>query len=164
MTPEELKQRLLALLTHNARISTQEIADRLATDEATIQSMIAELENDHSIVGYTAILRDGAETDKVTAIIEIEAQPQRDTGYDTIAERIVKFPEVRSLYLESGHYDFRLEVCGRSLQEVASFVSNKLACLPGVKSTATFFLLKKYKEAGIELNSTDVYERLKITP
>jgi len=164
MKPAEMKKRIVALLSRNARMTVQEIAERLACTEAQVKKLIAELEKERIIVGYAAVVSDAATPDEVRAIIEVEVQPERDTGYDTLAERLGKFAEVRSVYLVSGRYDLRLEVIGKSLQEVASFVSGKLACQPGVKSTATYFMLKKYKEAGIQLNAGEKYERLKIVP
>ena len=165
MERNELKTKILALLERNARISTKEIAERLACEEALIAALIDELEKSHVIMGYAAIVSDLANSSEVRAIIEVEVQPERDTGFDKIAERLGKFPEVRSVYLVSGRYDLRLEVVGSSLQESASFVASKLSCQNGVKSTATYFMLKKYKEAGITLNGGgEENERLKIVP
>lgn len=164
MDNSEMKKRIVALLARDARMSYKEMSERLGCDEACIESLIKELEDEHIIMGYAAIVSDDAAPSEVRAIIEVEVQPERDTGYDLLAERIGKFPEVRSLYLVSGRYDLRLEVVGKSLQEVASFVSGKLACQPGVKSTATYFMLKKYKESGIQLSKGEQYERLKIVP
>ena len=164
MESSDMKKRIVALLSRNARMATRELAERLSTSEAKVEELIAELEKERIIVGYAAVVSDEATAGEVRAIIEVEVQPERDTGYDTLAERIGKFPEVRSVYLVSGRYDLRLEVIGNSLQEVASFVSGKLACQPGVKSTATYFMLKKYKEAGIQLNAGEKYVRLKIVP
>lgn len=158
----EKKRRIVALLEQNARMSVKEIAGRLAIEESEAASLITELEQSGVIMGYTAVVSEDAVPDEVRAIIEVEVQPERDKGYDTIAEIIGKFPEVRALYLVSGRYDLRLEVSGKSLQEVASFVSGKLACQPGVKSTATYFMLKKYKESGIQLVQGESYERLKV--
>ena len=164
METSDMKKRIVALLSRNARMATRELAERLSTTPETVEKLIGELEQERVIVGYAAVVSDSATADEVRAIIEVEVQPERDTGYDLLAERIGKFPEVRSVYLVSGRYDLRLEVIGSSLQEVASFVSGKLACQPGVKSTATYFMLKKYKEAGIQLNAGEKYERLKIVP
>ena len=165
MDSSEKKRRIMALLQRNARMSCLELGDRLGLTESEVQTLIQELESERAIVGYAAIVSDEIESsNEVRAIIEVEVQPERDTGYDTLAERLGKFPEVRSLYLVSGRYDLRLEVVGHSLQEVASFVSGKLSCQPGVKSTATYFMLKKYKESGIQLSRGETYERLKIVP
>ncbi len=157
-----LKERILALLKRNARISAQEIADRLNLTAAKANELIAQLESDGVIRGYTALVNTDLESE-TRAIIEVQIQPERDAGFDNIAERICKFDEVVSAFLVSGRYDLHLEVVGKSLQDVARFVSSKLSTQPGVKSCATLFLLKKYKESGIELHKEEGYERLKIT-
>ncbi len=164
MEKHELKEKVLALLERNARISTKEMSNRLSCPEAVVDELISELEKEHVIMGYSAIVSDLAKSSEVRAIIEVEVQPERDTGFDRLAERLGKFPEVRSMYLVSGRYDLRLEVVGKSLQEIASFVAGKLACQNGVKATATYFMLKKYKEAGIQLSGGEENERLKIVP
>ena len=164
MERSELKAKILALLERNARMSTAEIAARLTCAEETVAELIGELEKEHVIMGYSAIVSDLAKSSEVRAIIEVEVQPERDTGFDRLAERLGKFPEVRSMYLVSGRYDLRLEVVGSSLQEIATFVASKLACQNGVKATATYFMLKKYKEAGIPLSGGEEHERLKIVP
>ena len=146
------------------RQSTKEMSERLSCPEAMVGELISELEKEHVIMGYSAIVSDLAKSSEVRAIIEVEVQPERDTGFDRLAERLGKFPEVRSMYLVSGRYDLRLEVVGKSLQEIASFVAGKLACQNGVKATATYFMLKKYKEAGIQLSGGEENERLKIVP
>ncbi|MFA6930477.1 MAG: Lrp/AsnC family transcriptional regulator [Lentisphaeria bacterium] len=161
---EKLQQDILALLRRNARISTQEIADRLNSTVETVAALIKEMEEEHLILGYTAIIAQEAEKNEVRAIIEVQVQPKRDTGFDNIARSLARFPEVIAVHLVSGLYDLRLEVVGNSLQDVASFVASKLSSQDGVKATATHFLLKKYKEAGIELSKDEQHERLKITP
>lgn len=157
-----LKERILALLKRNARISAQEIAARLNLTVAKANGIIAQLESDGVIRGYTALVNTDLESE-TRAIIEVQIQPERDAGFDNIAQRICKFDEVVSAFLVSGRYDLHLEVVGKSLQDVARFVSSKLSTQPGVKSCATLFLLKKYKESGIELHKEEGYERLKIT-
>ena len=164
MNDATLKKEIVALLRRNARMPEKELADRLNSSAEKIAALIRELEKDRVIMGYAAIINQEAENGEVRAIIEVGVQPERDTGFDTIAERLGKFPEVHSVYLVSGHYDLRLEVVGQSMQDVASFVSSKLASQPGVKSTATYFLLKKYKEAGVQISKDEHYERLKIVP
>lgn len=164
MDREELKREIIALLRRNARMSDKEIADRLGSAARTVAGLIRELERDGVIMGYSAIVNDPSANGEVRAIIEVEVRPERDTGFDNVAERLGKFPEVQSVYLVSGRYDIRLEVAGRSLQEIASFVAGKLAPQDGVKSTATYFLLKKYKEAGVQFSKDEKYERLKIVP
>ncbi len=164
MEKKALKKEVLSLLKRNARFSAKEMADRLGTSEEEVLATITELENERTIVGYTAIVSDEAESDEVRAIIEVAIQPERDTGFDNVAERLARFPEVRSAYLVSGKYDLRLEVVGNSLQAVASFVAGKLASQDGVKSCATYFLLKKYKESGVQFAREEKHERLKIVP
>ena len=156
------KARILALLKRNARISSQEIADRLNITVEKADSIISELEAEGTIRGYAALISPDQET-VTRAIIEVQIQPERDAGFDNIAQRICKFDEVVSAYLISGRYDLHLEVVGNSLQDVAHFVASKLSTQPGVKSCATLFLLKKYKESGIEMEKEEGHERLKIS-
>jgi DNA-binding Lrp family transcriptional regulator len=165
MAKHELKQDILRLLRHNARIPDAEIADRLGTEPEEVKALIAELEADRQVLGYSAVIADGALPDgEVSAIIEVEVQPTRDGGFDRIAENLSRFPEVRSVYLVSGRYDLRLGVVGSSLQDVAHFVASKLASQPGVRATATHFMLKTYKDAGIQFEQEENYERLKVVP
>ena len=164
MSTKNLQTSVLALLRRNARISVQELADRLDTTAAKIATIIKKLEAEKKILGYTAITSADETTDEIRAIIEVQVQPERDTGFDNIAQRIAKFDEVATLYLVSGSHDLHLEVVGHSLQDVARFVSQKLSSQPGVKSCATLFLLKKYKEAGIVLDQEEGDARLKVTP
>lgn len=155
---------ILALLKHNARMSTREIAGRLNSTPAKIEAAIARMEQDGALLGYTAITANEVAGDEVRAIIEVQVQPERENGFNKVAQQLAHFDEVVSVYLVSGRYDLHLEVVGRSLQEVAHFVASKLATQSGVKSCATLFLLKKYKEAGIELDKEEKYERLKVVP
>ena len=162
MNLQERNEAILALLKRDARIPVQEIADRLMLQPQEISQAIEELERQGTILGYTTLL--GNEEERQTrAIIEVQIQPERDSGFDAIAQRICKFEEVVSAYLVSGRYDLHLEVVGNSLQEVAHFVASKLSTQPGVKSCATLFLLKKYKEAGIEFQKEEGYERLQVS-
>ncbi len=163
MNENERNEKILSLLRREARMPVQEIADRLAISAQEAADAIAQMEADGRILGYAALTGD-AEDGSTRAIIEVQIQPERDTGFDSVAQRICKFPEVVSAYLVSGRYDLHLEVVGKSLQDVAHFVASKLSTQPGVKSCATLFLLKKYKEAGIDLEKEDDdYGRLKIT-
>ncbi len=161
---KQLRGQILALLQKNARIETREIAERLAVPEETVSRLIAEMERERTILGYYALIREDAPEDgKVRAVIEVSVRPERDGGFDHVARRVARFPEVRTVYLMSGGYDLALEVEGSSLREVAFFVASKLAPLEGVTSTATHFLLKKYKEAGFLLDEEEDHERLKIS-
>jgi DNA-binding Lrp family transcriptional regulator len=160
-----MKKEIIDLLRENARISIAEMAARLDCDKAAAEAAIHELEQENIICGYKAIVNeDFIEDSKVKAIIEVKVTPQRDGGFDKVAKRISKFPEVVDVYLVSGNYDLKLEVHGNSLQDIASFVSAKLSTIDGVISTATLFLLKKYKESGKIFESDEEYERLKVTP
>jgi len=162
---KKLRREILDLLQKNARIEVREIAERLEVPEETVQRLISEMESDRTILGYyTLVSEDAPEDGKVRAVIEVSVQPERDGGFDHVARRVSKFLEVRTVYLMSGGYDLALEVEGNSLREVAFFVASKLAPLEGVKSTATHFLLKKYKEAGFVFEEEEDHERLKISP
>ena len=159
-----MKEKLISLLRSNARLSNAELAVELNVSETEINSAISEMEKDGVIRGYAAIVTDqapGSET-RVKALIEVKVTPSRDGGFDRVARRIAKFPEVTDLFLLSGNYDLLLTVEGNSLQQVASFVSDKLATIDGVISTATAFQLKKYKESGMIMQSDEEYERLKV--
>ena len=159
-----MKNKLISLLRSNARLSASDLAIELNVTENEVISAISEMEKAGVIRGYTAIVTDqapGSES-RVKALIEVKVTPNRDGGFDRVARRIAKFPEVTDLFLLSGNYDLLLTVEGNSLQQVASFVSDKLATIDGVISTATAFQLKKYKESGRIMQSDEEYERLKI--
>ena len=160
-----MEKEILRLLQDDCRLSMADIADRIGADPADVQKVIAKLEADQVILGYTAVVNeDRLEDAKVRALIEVKVKPQRDGGFDEVARRIARFPEVVRLYLVSGGYDLLLEVEGDSLQTVAGFVSARLATIDGVLSTATSFQLKKYKESGKIMTQEDEYERLPVTP
>ena len=161
-----MQDRVLNLLRENARISCQEIADRLNITEAEAANIITDLEKNKIVCGYTVIVNEAAlsSAKKVQALIEVKVTPQRDGGFDKVAKRIALFDEVKELALVSGGYDLLLTVEGDTLQEVAGFVSEKLSTIEGVLSTATSFQLKKYKEAGKTIEFTDDYERLNVCP
>ncbi len=132
---------------------------------AEVNERIADYEKRGLIRGYQAILNeDELSQDKVTAVIEVKVTPQREGGFDTIAQRISRFPEVRSAYLMSGSYDLLLFVEGRTLREVAGFVSERLSPLEGVLSTATHFMLKTYKRFGVLMQAEVSDERLTVSP
>ena len=141
---------LLKILQTNALESRENIAKMLSLPVAEVNQRIAEYEKRGVIRGYQAILNeDQLDLDKVTAVIEVKVTPQREGGFNTIAERISRFPEVRSAYLMSGTYDLLLFVEGSNLREVAAFVSERLSPLEGVLSTSTHFMLKTYKRLGV---------------
>ena len=156
---------LLKLLQNNALESRENLARMLAIPVEEVARRIAEFEKAGIIRGYQAILNeDQLDLDKVTAVIEVKVTPQREGGFDTIAERVSRFPEVRSAYLMSGTYDLLLFVEGRTLREVAGFVSERLSPLEGVLSTSTHFMLKTYKRFGVLMNQETSDERLTISP
>lgn len=162
---EDMNHKILALLRENARMGIHEIALRAGLPDVEAEQEIRELEKCGIIRGYTAILNESElDNSKVKALIEVKVTPRREGGFDQVARRIARFPEVTDLYLVSGSFDLLLTVEGNSLQEVASFVSAKLSTIEGVLSTSTSFLLKKYKESGRIMQNDEEYERLKICP
>lgn len=145
-----MKNKIIKLLEKNARLSTSDIAKMIGKDEKDVIVAIKELEADKVICGYNAIINwDKLDDEKVDALIELKVIPQRGTGFDKIANRIAKFKEVDSIFLLSGTYDFLVQIKGRSMKEVSQFVFDKLSTLDTVQSTATHFVLKKYKDHGV---------------
>lgn len=156
---------LLKILQTNALEPRETIARMLGLPLEEVAQRVAEYEKRGVIRGYQAILNeDQLGLDKVTAVIEVKVTPQRQGGFDTIADRISRFSEVRSAYLMSGAYDLLLFVEGKNLREVAAFVSDRLASLEGVLSTSTHFMLKTYKRFGVLMHQGHSDERLTITP
>src|SRR5690349_23072100 len=156
---------LLKILEGNALESRATIAKMLNLPTAEVDKRIADYEKSGVIRGYQAILNeDKLDLDKVTAVIEVKVTPQREGGFDTIAQRISRFAEVRSAYLMSGTYDLLLFVEGRTLREVAAFVSERLSPLEGVLSTSTHFMLKTYKRFGVLMQKESSDERLSVSP
>jgi DNA-binding Lrp family transcriptional regulator len=156
---------LLELLQKNALESRENIARMLNLPIAEVNKRIVDYEQRGVIRGYQAILNeDQLELDTVTAVIEVKVTPQREGGFNSIADRISRFPEVRSAYLMSGTYDLLLFVEGHNLREVAAFVSERLAPLDGVISTSTHFMLKTYKRFGVLMHQDSSDERLSISP
>lgn len=145
-------EEILNLLQENARLSVQDIAAMTKKTEAEVQAIMDKMESEGVILKYSAIVNPEKVEVKekaVQAVIEIQVAPEREHGFDAIAERIYRFPQVKSLYLMSGGYDLQVIIEGKSLQEVAFFVSSKLSTLNGVRSTKTHFVLKTYKENEI---------------
>lgn len=156
---------LLKLLQENAALKPAQLAVMLNTSEAEVTSRIKAYETDQIILGYRTVLNEEKlERAIVRALIEVKITPERGGGFDRLAERISKYAEVHSCYLMSGGYDLLVVVEGRNLREVASFVSEKLATVQGVISTATHFMLKAYKEQGILMKREQNEERLAVTP
>ncbi len=160
-----MRERILKAIEKNSRIDLKELAIMLGEDEINVVNEIAAMEAEGIICGYhTLIDWEKTSIEKVSALIEVRVTPQRGQGFDTIAERIYKYPEVNSVYLISGGYDLLVSLEGKSLKEVSNFVSDKLSTLDTVLSTATHFILKKYKDHGTVLAKKYVDERLKMTP
>ena len=158
-----MKEAILRLLENNARMSAKEIANELNIKEKEVIRLIGELEADKVICGYNAIINWDKITDqKCNALIEVKVTPQRGTGFDRIADRIARFDEVDSVYLLSGGYDFMVIINGKSMKEVSSFVFNKLATIDYIQSTATHFVLKKYKDHGVQLQDKPVDKRTNV--
>ena len=160
-----MREKILTFIEKNSRIDLKELAIILGVDEAAVVNELQKMEEEHSICGYhTLIDWDKAGIEKVTALIEVRVTPQRGMGFDKVAERIYNYPEVNSVYLISGGYDLLVTLEGRTLKEVSKFVSDKLSTLDSVLSTATHFILKKYKDHGTILTKKYEDERIKVTP
>ena len=145
----ELKEKILAIMEKNSKVSVADLAVLLGDTEDNVSRAIYEMEQDKIICGYHTLINwNKVNNEKVIAMIEVRVTPQRGQGFDRIAERIYNFSEVNSVYLISGGFDLMVMLAGKTLQEVAMFVSDKLSPLDSVLSTATHFVLKKYKEHG----------------
>ena len=160
-----MREKILKAIEKNSRIDLKELSIMLGEEEIDVVNEIAAMEAEGIIGGYhTLIDWEKTSIEKVSALIEVRVTPQRGQGFDTIAERIYKYPEVNSVYLISGGFDLLVSLEGKSLKEVSNFVSDKLSTLDTVLSTATHFILKKYKDHGTILAKKYVDERLKMTP
>jgi DNA-binding Lrp family transcriptional regulator len=156
---------IIDLLQKNALMPRDEMARLLNMTTAEVEAAIAKLEADGIILGYQPVLnRDKWDADKVTAVIEVKITPERDGGFDRIASRIARFPEVQSCYLVSGGYDLLILVEAPNLRTAAAFVAERLSTIEAVQSTATHFRLKTYKENGAFHSFEPTSERLSITP
>ncbi len=155
-----MNSEILRLLESDARLSAEQIAIILDMDKSTVINEIAECEKNGTILGYKTIV-DWEKTDyeAVTAMIEVKLTPQHDRGFDIVAEKIYNYPEVKSVYLMSGAYDLSVLIEGKTMKEVALFVSQKLATIDAVISTATHFVLHKYKDTGIRYDAPEIDER-----
>ena len=160
-----MREKILTYIERNSRVDLKDLAIMLGTDEATIANEIAQMEKEGVICGYhTLIDWDKTSSEKVTALIEVKVTPQRGMGFDKIAERIYQYSEVNAVYLMSGAFDFTVFIEGKTMRQVAQFVSDKLAPMESVLSTATHFVLKKYKDHGTIISEPVQDERMLITP
>ena len=160
-----MKEKILNIIEKNARLSTQDLAALLGEDEQRVAEEIEAMEKDHIICGYHTLINwDKTNDERVDALIEVKVTPQRGMGFDNIAERIYQYEEVDAIYLMSGAYDFTVFIKGRTMKEVAGFVSMKLSPMESVLSTATHFVLKKYKDHGTILARRKEDGRMKVSP
>lgn len=160
-----MREEILKAIDKNSKISAADLAIMLGTTEEEIERTIKEMEDETVICGYPTLINwDKVNCERVTALIEVKVTPQRGLGFDKIAERIYQFDEVQSVYLMSGGFDLTVIIEGSTMREVAKFVSEKLAPMEAILSTATHFVLKKYKEHGLPLVQTRHEERMLITP
>ena len=160
-----MREKILTYIERNSRVDLKDLAIMLGTDEAAVANEIADMEKEGVICGYhTLIDWEKTSSEKVTALIEVRVTPQRGQGFDSIAERIYNYPEVQSVYLISGAYDLLVILEGKTLRDVSSFVSDKLSTLDTVLSTATHFILKKYKDYGTIFGKKSKDERMLVTP
>lgn len=162
---EGMREKILTFIEKNSRIDLKEFAIVLGVDEVTVANELEAMEAENIICGYhTLIDWDKTGIEKVTALIEVRVTPQRGMGFDKVAERIYNYPEVNSVYLISGSFDFMVTIEGRTLREVSQFVSDKLSPLESVLSTKTNFILKKYKDHGTVMAEQKKDERELMTP
>jgi DNA-binding Lrp family transcriptional regulator len=151
---------ILKILENDARTTAKQISTMTGTPSAEVAKLIKQAEKDRTILKYKAIINwEKAGEEQVGALIEVRVTPQRDVGFDAIAERIYRFPQARSVYLLSGTYDLLVLVTGKTMHEVADFVSQKLAPMEEVQGTVTHFMLKRYKEDGEILEGGEEFKR-----
>ena len=156
---------LLELLEHDARRPVSELAAMLGKSEYEVEQSIKKLEKDKIILSYNALVNwEKFGDDTVTAIIEINLTPEREVGFDAIAERIYRFDEVRTVYLISGSFDLLVIIEGKSLKEVANFVATRLSTIEGVTATRSHFMLKPYKKDGVLMTDKERDRRLVVSP
>lgn len=161
----DTRRMILNYIETNSKANLAELAVILGTDEVTVANEIAAMEKEKIICGYHTIIDwDKAGVEFVTALIEVRVSPQRDQGFGRIAERIYNYPEVAAVYLISGGYDLLVTLEGKTLKEVSQFVSDKLSTIDSVITTATYFILKKYKEHGTIMVPQKKSERMLVTP
>lgn len=158
-----LKQEILKILEGDARTTPEQIARMTGAKVDEIKQIISDAETDRTIVRYKTVINwEKISNERVEAIIEVKVVPQRDTGFDAIAERIYRFPEARTVYLMSGTYDLAVLVTGKTMHQVADFVSQKLSQIDGVQGTTTHFMLKRYKEDGAVLAGAEEIPRQQV--
>ena len=151
---------ILRILENDAQATTKQISTMTGTPASEVAKLIKQAEKDRTILKYKAIINwDKVEDEQVAALIEVKLTPQKDVGFDAVAERIYRFPQTRSVYLISGTYDLYVLVAGKSNHEIANFVSQKLSHIEGVQGTVTQFVLKRYKEDGVIVEGKEEVKR-----
>ena len=156
---------LLEVLEKNSRVSVGELASMLQKSEYEIEKEISRLEKEKIILSYGALINwERYGDDTVTAVIEINLTPQREVGFDAIAEKIYRFDEVRTVYLMSGNFDLLVIIEGKSLKDVANFVATRLSTIEGITQTRSHFLLKAYKKDGVMIDEEENDKRLVVSP
>jgi DNA-binding Lrp family transcriptional regulator len=161
----DLEKSILNLIERDAKLKPETIAVMLGESVDTINAVLAKLEKDKIILGYNTIINwERLCDDEVTAMIEVKVTPEREVGFNSIAERIYRFPEVNSVFLMSGAYDLSVVIKGKNMKEIASFVSHKLSTLHEVQSTVTHFILKTYKQDGVIYENPTEDKRLVVSP
>ena len=159
-----MREKILAVMEKNSRIDIKDLAVLLGESEVAVANEIADMEKEHVICGYHTLINwDNTSDEKVVALIEVKVTPQRGMGFDKIAERIYQYSEVNAVYLISGGYDLLVTLEGKTLREVAQFVSDKLSPLESVLSTKTNFILKKYKDHGTIIAKPQEDERMLVS-
>ncbi len=159
-----MREELLKIIEKNSKIAPKELSMMLGVSEVDVVNEIANLEKENIICGYLTLIDwDKTSAEKVTGLIEVRVTPQREKGFDKIAERIYNYKEVKSVYLISGAYDLLVTLEEDTLKGIATFVSDKLSTIDEVVSTATYFILKKYKDHGTILGKTSKDEREALT-
>ena len=160
-----MREKILTFIEKNSRVSLHDLAVLLGVDETMVCNELAAMEAERVICGYhTLIDWDKIDVEKVTAMIEVRVTPQRDMGFDKVAERIYNYPEVHAVYLISGGFDLMVTLEGKTLRDISSFVTDKLSTLDSVLSTKTNFILKKYKDHGTVMVESPKDERMLVTP
>ncbi len=159
-----MREKIVSILEKNARISVKDLAAVIGESEEAVAKEIEKLEDEKVICGYHTLINwNKTGEEKADAFIEVKVTPQRGVGFDQIAERIWQYPEVTSIYLISGSFDFAVFIQGKSMREVAMFVSEKLSTIDGVLSTSTQFILKNYKDHGIIVEEPKKDERIELS-
>jgi DNA-binding Lrp family transcriptional regulator len=158
------REKILRNLEQNSRIELHDLAIMLGVSEVELANEIDKMTKEHIICGYTTLINwDNTSKEIVTALIEVKVTPQRGIGFDNLAERIARFPEVTSVYLMSGGFDFMVMIEGKSMKEVSKFVFEKLSAVESILSTSTHFVLKKYKDHGTSLVDVKKDERMVVS-